>query len=359
MKMHAGAPLRLPGRSTEVENPAPAPTILERQQTLHENMEKLVKDLKSDDGFNAARTTLVRTLRSGIQAVSPYNPPSAAPQPTHLTPPSTMRDFPGSRESALMLDALSRMAHRVTDYCPTPESEAIRLVRRGLANLRSRDNTRTPNNSPILAHMAHPVPDSADLLDLDAPAYKRLTSRSLLDTMYNRPNVEPEIVRLMKRKLTNLPSHDSTRTSDDDPALVAHPIQDSPGLLGPDAPACKRLISRSLSPEQVISLIEALFTSKEEVAMISDLDGDDAQAFVDVVNEVRSPSSPHLSLSAPSTFTFRWSGSGSPGSSTGAAGEMFESIIPDLRSSCVAPAVVADSALPRSVGHPVVSRWVR
>ena len=54
-----------------------------------------------------------------------------------------------------------------------------------------------------------------------------------------------------------------------------------------DTPAWKRLISRSLLPFEVISLIEAVFTSKDEVKMICDLRGDDAQTFINTIHEVR------------------------------------------------------------------------
>ena len=84
----------------------------------------------------------------------------------------------------------------------------------------------------------------------------------------------------------------SLHNSPSAPPLMTHPAPESPDLLGPDAPACERLIRGSHSPQQLVSLIEAIFTSTDEVAMIRDLRGEDAQTFVDVVNEVRSASSP-------------------------------------------------------------------
>ena len=68
--------------------------------------------------------------------------------------------------------------------------------------------------------------------------------------------------------------------------LMIYPVPDSPILVNLDAPACKRLISRTLSPQEVTSLIEAIFTSKDEVKMVRDLRGDDAQTFIDVIHEV-------------------------------------------------------------------------
>ena len=53
-----------------------------------------------------------------------------------------------------------------------------------------------------------------------------------------------------------------------------------------EAPACRRLISHA-PPHEVISLIETIFTSREEVKTIGYLRGDDAQTFIDVTHEVR------------------------------------------------------------------------
>lgn len=66
-----------------------------------------------------------------------------------------------------------------------------------------------------------------------------------------------------------------------------HPAPNSSILIEPNAPACKRVISRAFSAHEVISLIEAIFTNKEEVRMIRGLSGDAAQTFIDVVHEVR------------------------------------------------------------------------
>jgi hypothetical protein len=53
--------------------------------------------------------------------------------------------------------------------------------------------------------------------------------------------------------------------------------------------ACKRLTSLSHAhlPHEVISLIEAVFKSKDEVKMIGHLRRDDAQTFIDVIHKVR------------------------------------------------------------------------
>ena len=53
-----------------------------------------------------------------------------------------------------------------------------------------------------------------------------------------------------------------------------------------NAPACRRLVSNAFSPHELVSLIEAIFTSKDEVKMIHDLRGETAQTLIDVVHGV-------------------------------------------------------------------------
>ena len=55
-----------------------------------------------------------------------------------------------------------------------------------------------------------------------------------------------------------------------------------------DESACKRLISSTHSKPQVIKLLGEIFTSENEVKIIGYLRGDDAQAFIDVLDDVRS-----------------------------------------------------------------------
>jgi hypothetical protein len=69
------------------------------------------------------------------------------------------------------------------------------------------------------------------------------------------------------------------------------PMDPTPGPYIPadsHVPACKRLTSLShpYFPHEVISLIEAVFKSKDEVKKVDHLRGDDAQTFVDVIHEV-------------------------------------------------------------------------
>jgi len=56
-------------------------------------------------------------------------------------------------------------------------------------------------------------------------------------------------------------------------------------LAGLEASACRRLLSRDYSPHELISLIQDIF--KDEVKIVGYFGRDTAQAFIDVVHEVR------------------------------------------------------------------------
>jgi len=58
-------------------------------------------------------------------------------------------------------------------------------------------------------------------------------------------------------------------------------------LVGLEPSACRRLISRDYFPHELISLTEDIFTRKDEVKIVGYLGRDTAQAFIDVVHEVR------------------------------------------------------------------------
>ena len=75
-------------------------------------------------------------------------------------------------------------------------------------------------------------------------------------------------------------------TRDSKPLPTTHEVLSSSKPVKSDTPAWERLIRHTLLPHEIISLIEAIFTSKEEVKMLSDLRGDDAQTFINVIHEV-------------------------------------------------------------------------
>jgi hypothetical protein len=66
----------------------------------------------------------------------------------------------------------------------------------------------------------------------------------------------------------------------------AFPTPQSSLHLDFDASACKRLITHDFSQTEVIPLIGEIFTSQDEVKMIGYLRGDDAQTFIDIMDEV-------------------------------------------------------------------------
>ena len=51
-------------------------------------------------------------------------------------------------------------------------------------------------------------------------------------------------------------------------------------------PSWKRLINHTLTMDERISLITEIFTDSNQTQMVANLSGDDAQAFVDVIDEV-------------------------------------------------------------------------
>ena len=135
---------------------------------------------------------------------------------------------------------------------------------------------------------------------------------------------------------------------------------------GDEVPICRRLISRAFSPHQLISLIEEIFTRKEEVNVISGLDRDAAQAFIDVVHEVR-PSVVFISVARPDhpcplhfrTFPSHQSVFRCSRSPITAQEEVFDCFMLDMRPPCLASEITANPTLLRSIRYPVVLWWVR
>ena len=53
--------------------------------------------------------------------------------------------------------------------------------------------------------------------------------------------------------------------------------------------ACARLISRAFNQNELIFLIEAIFSDEEGIAVVRSLYGDDAQTFADIIDQVSCP----------------------------------------------------------------------
>ena len=91
-----------------------------------------------------------------------------------------------------------------------------------------------------------------------------------------------ELRRLYGPRVT---PHGLQFTRDDDLPLTVYPTSDLSVLANPDTPTCKPATSHTPSPHEVISLVEEIFTSRDEVKMIDFLSGDDAQTFINVIHE--------------------------------------------------------------------------
>jgi len=108
---------------------------------------------------------------------------------------------------------------------------------------------------------------------------------SLIACGYSWPHSFPvgRIVRRENRRSAQsntAPSHLPTL------ALPVDLIPDSPSPTDPDAPARRRLIKHNFPPHEVISPIEAMTTSEDEVKVIGHHSGDIAQKSIDVIDKV-------------------------------------------------------------------------
>ncbi|KAF9642913.1 kinase-like protein [Thelephora ganbajun] len=65
-------------------------------------------------------------------------------------------------------------------------------------------------------------------------------------------------------------------------------------LLTPDIPAWKRLITQTLATDERISLITATFSDRDQVKMVKNLIGNDAQTFIDAIDEVLGSLTPQI-----------------------------------------------------------------
>lgn len=66
----------------------------------------------------------------------------------------------------------------------------------------------------------------------------------------------------------------------------------SPPFLDFNIPACQRLIERTFAPDELLALIQAVLTNTDEGNTIRSLHGDDAQKFIDVIDDVGFARSP-------------------------------------------------------------------
>lgn len=71
-----------------------------------------------------------------------------------------------------------------------------------------------------------------------------------------------------------------------DPLVTSHTTAGVSILVDSNTPAWKRLIDHPLPQSEVISIIDSIITSKDELKMICNLRGDDAQTLINTIHEV-------------------------------------------------------------------------
>ena len=155
---------------------------------------------------------------------------------------------------------------------------------------RGPDGTKHPEGDQPSEGLETVVESENELAAEDELAIPAMPGLFDTDYLLERPGKQPQFGAEIARNVVNSPqsllSRDGAHTRDDGLPLMVHSVPDSSNLVDLDVPACKRLISRTPSPQEVTSLIETIFMSKEEVKMIRDLRGDDAQTFVDVIHGI-------------------------------------------------------------------------
>ena len=103
-------------------------------------------------------------------------------------------------------------------------------------------------------------------------------------------------------------------------------------------PAWKRLIEGPLNSDVRVSLIADIFSDRDETEMVKQLRGDDAQSFVDVMDQVIYPNDLKCNL-----FLSCRVDAGQPGATT--PEEVSERIMQDVWSPGSPPKIIADPAL--------------
>ena len=117
------------------------------------------------------------------------------------------------------------------------------------------------------------------------------------------------------------------------PVDMDHPTE--PSLIStPEKQALQRLVSRSAPQDELPSVIETVVSNVKAVDIVNCLKGDDAQTFIDVIDEVCHhtiswPRSRFVDLFQPSNF-YRWSGVRESRFRTTNPKEMFEIVIQDV-----------------------------
>jgi hypothetical protein len=118
--------------------------------------------------------------------------------------------------------------------------------------------------------------------------------------------------------------------------------------------AWKQLISRTLATDEHISLIMTIFSDRNQVAMAGRLSGDDAQKFIDVIDEVSPHTIPRPKGKVTQSFAFYPIGIGWLSSFTMGSQEVPTLFAQDLWPPSPAPKVTDNSTQLRPEGDPTV-----
>ena len=107
--------------------------------------------------------------------------------------------------------------------------------------------------------------------------------------MSHPPPSSPESRSVGVGKSDDTKLYDKSKTAIQDPSSEQQEDQSrgrSHSASRRDPPAWKRLISHTLAKDERLSLITTTFSDHNQIEMVRHLSGDDAQAFVDMIDEV-------------------------------------------------------------------------
>jgi len=124
--------------------------------------------------------------------------------------------------------------------------------------------------------------------------------------------------------------------------------------------ACGRLIGRSFNRHELPSLIEAIFSGGDEGDAIGCLCRDDAQTFIDVIDEVRLAFARRrdIPLIELDIHTFHRIGAGQRQSFAPNQEEVPQIIVQDVWSSCASSEIIDDPCMLRPNRRRVVQGWI-
>ena len=151
----------------------------------------------------------------------------------------------------------------------------------------------SPTGSVLSTDQNHlEIPESWSVIDyaLKSPGV-RVDSSTLRKPGRPLPPPPPELVQRAPKTAPSSPSAWTSVTSeihlDNDSSQIARPELPT-WVVKPEVPvsAWRQLISHPLPTEKRVTLIMAIFSNKNEVGEVNHLRGDDAQTFVDVIDEV-------------------------------------------------------------------------